>query len=481
MFKGGYFLRKLKSFSEVFYVVFSAAVVIICIFQLISSYTIMMYILIAIYIWIFMLTFRYKSFSIYQVFLITFFLFLLSRIFLDCIGLYDLRKMDLLQHTIMSDEIALKVLNILTIFLIGSSYAWLMTDKSPNIDSFKTYAPQFQFKSIIKILYYIYIVLFVLKMGYLLLAVRRYGYLALFNGTISENIRYPVIFTGVATITEVLFILLIYHERNEKSFKKYAILLIIAGFAKMLTGQRSYALVLLLYILYLWSTYYKEIKITNIKIIFIALVIPIIVQVIWNYRYDQNIDLLNILRNNVYVHLLEEQGCSIEVIAGTIINKDEFQNKIPFILGYFVDFVSGRSIGNQNIESIVNGNYLGYQLTYAINPTAYLAGRGTGTSYVAELYSSFGESLILLFITAFLSTKFVIFISNKAFDSLYYYGLSFYLLTDFIFSPRDSIFKSLGEVVFVWAISTMYLVIVNQGKIHIKKKRSSNLCIRNHL
>ena len=204
-------MREFHLSSEAPYVAFSAIVAIMCLSQLINSYIVMMYVLMTVFIWLFILTFRYKGFSIYQVFLITFFLFLLSRVFLNCVGLYDLRNMNLLQHTMMSDETALRVLSILTVFLIGSSYAWLMTDKSPNIKNFKTNAPTFHFENIIKKLYYIYIALFVLKMGYTLLAVRQYGYLALFNGFISANIRYPVIFTGVATITEALFVILIYH------------------------------------------------------------------------------------------------------------------------------------------------------------------------------------------------------------------------------------------------------------------------------
>lgn len=449
---------------EVLYLIVSIAVVIACILRLFFDYRVVMYVLIVMYFWLFALTLKGRSFSIYQVFLITYFVFLLGRVFLNCLGLYDVRTLAMLQHSMMPDDIALLTLEILLVFMIGTSYAWMVSKARPRYNYFSKKPRQFILGRVIKTLYYVYIVLFILKLLYLVSAIRRFGYLALFNGTISENIKYPLIFTGVASITEMLFIFILFHERDTKSFWKYAGPLLLAGFIKMLTGQRGYGLVLLLYIIYLRSTYYKEVKITNIRMILIALSIPIVIQVIWNFRYGRTIDVLDILQNNIYVHTLESQGSSIEVIAGTIMHADRFQNKIPFILGYFVDFVRGRTF-TQNMEAITEGNYLGYQLTYAINSAAFLSGRGTGTSYVAEAYSTFSGSLFLLLIGAYLSARVVLVIANRAYKNMLLYGLSFYLLTDFIYSPRDSIFKSLDSVAIVILATLLYQFVLGMRRL----------------
>lgn len=434
--------------GEIIYVIISLIIMCLCALEAIPSYSIVMYILILVFCWIFIMTLSHENFSLYQIFLITFFVFLLGRVFLNCLGLYDLRTLEMLQHTMMDETTALTTLNTLTVYLIGTSFAWLQVKHTPDKIYFSQPVDKPGLNKIIQKLYFIYIVLFITKLAYFILAIRKYGYLAIFNGTVSSNINYPIIFTGAAQITEILFSILLFYNRDIKSFKINSGLLLLAGMVKMLTGQRAYGFVLLLYIIYLWSTYYKEIKIINYRMILLALFTPILIQVIWNFRYNVENNLFNIIGNNLYFSTLQSQGASLEVVAGTISLGDKFQNNVPFLLGYFVDFFSG-SPTVQNISAIKNGNYLGYQLTYAINSAAFLSGRGTGTSFVAEIYSTFNGNLFLVALVGYISTLIVLYVAKKAYKNLYIYGVSFYLLTDFIFSPRHSILKNIASVVAV--------------------------------
>ena len=128
--------------GEAMYILFSLFFAVTCILRLFTDYRVVMYILIGLYIWLFILTLRDKNFSIYQVFLITYFVFLLGRVFLNCFGLYDMKTLSMLQHTSMTDEVALLTLEILSVFLIGTSYAWLVSRTKTRYDHFNDMTPK---------------------------------------------------------------------------------------------------------------------------------------------------------------------------------------------------------------------------------------------------------------------------------------------------------------------------------------------------
>ena len=431
------------------YIIISFVVLIICITGVITNYNAMMYISAGCFVWIACITLFERNFSLYQIFLATFFVFLFSRVALNCFNCFDMKTLGLMRHGIMSNNTALKTLNTLVVFLIGSSYAWIYSLKNNRaINYFRKAHPVPSLNNIVKYLYYVYIVLFVIKLGYFIKGVRTYGYLSIFKeGGLAANIHYPFFLIGVASIAEILFIILLYFNRDKKSFIKYGSLLLLAAGVKLLTGQRGYGFIIPIYLLYLWSTYYSEIKFTNIKLILFVALIPFLAIAIHEYRYsNDNKTSKQQIEKNIYVSFLSSQGCSLEVISGTIENNYKFQNRYPFLLGYFVDFVTGNT-KKQDMNSIKNGNYLGHQLTYAINPNAYLAGRGTGTSIVAEVYSTAKGNSVLIFLLAFFLTLGVLYIVNNAYRNLYMFGISYYLIFDVIFSPRSSLFRHISEVV----------------------------------
>lgn len=441
---------KISETIDVIYILFSFMVLILAITGIVSSHRVMMHLLIIVFFFLFYLTTKRRNFSIFQIFLISYFVFLLSRIFLDCLGLFDMRYMNHFQRVYMQNSDALKTVNLLTVFLIGMSYAWLLYGNSDEGRLLKDNIKTLKINNLVKALFYIYLFLFLGKLYFILRAVKTYGYLAIFNGTVS-SISTPAIFYGAATITETLYIILLYYNRDEQSFKLYSGLMLLTGIVKTFTGQRGYGLVLMMFILYMYSTYYREIKITNWKIIALGVLLPIVIQYIYNLRYGMDTGLRKMLYNNVYVQVLESIGGPLEAVANTIIHNDEFTNKVPFLLGYFIDFFEHEPSG-QVIEDITNGNYLGDHLTYTINSRAFFAGHGMGTSIVAESYSTLGKSLIFVFLFSFLLCLVIHYIAKKSYKNIYLFALSYFLLTDFIFSPRGSVFSSLRAVAFAFFV-----------------------------
>ena len=184
------------------YKILSLSIIVVCSLGLITNYLTMMYITMGCFFYICCLTLSERNFSLYQIFLATFFVFLLSRVFFNCFDSYDLRTLNLMQHGLMTDETALKTLNVITLFLIGTSFAWLGTRKKQKVakKQFDREPPKTYLITIAHYLYYIYIFLFVVKMGYIINAARTYGYLSLFNGTAADNVHYPFFLIGVETL-----------------------------------------------------------------------------------------------------------------------------------------------------------------------------------------------------------------------------------------------------------------------------------------
>lgn len=404
------------------------------------------YILVCIFIFLFILTMKRRNLSIYQIYLMTFFLFLIARPLLYCLGVFDLHTLDLYETSTMNDELVCETLRTIIVFLTGTSYVWLFSDDSVNIKHFKKTENRYtKINDVLKKMFAIYIILFALKILYQIYVSRRYGYVALFNGTL-DSIKLPIIFTGVGVITEVLIMFLMFYNRQETDFKKYVCIFMLLGLVRMLSGKRGYTLSFLLFFMYIWSTYYHEIKIQSKKMIGLVIGAPILIEIIANFRYQKAISLIDMLKNNIYFQVLRSQGVTFVVVADTIKYQEKFTNKVPFFIGYIVDFFQKEPSG-QVINDITTGNYLGDHLTYTINSNLFFLGRGTGTSIVAEAYNLCKGNMFMIFLFALITTAIVLKISQNAYKSIFWFALSYYLLLDFILSPRGSILGSITSTV----------------------------------
>ena len=438
--------------GELLYLGFSLGALCVCIINPINNYLFYLYLSILVYVYIFALTVRYRNFSLYQIFLISYFAFLEARIFLNAFGSFDVRTLDAFGNNIMSNEVASETLRTIIVFLIGTSYAWLLLPKNEENRYYeKTLQINGMINSVLKALYYIYFIIFLLKMYFIINLVRTRGYLSVFNGTLSDY-DLPIIFWGSGTIIELLFLILIYYNRDELSFRRYSILFLIIGVIRLFTGQRGITFLIFFFVLYLYSTYYKEVKIISWKILILIFLVPIVVELFAQYRAGFSISAESLIENNLFFLLLKNMGISITVIANVIQFRGSFSNKVPFLLGYFVDAFNPM-IGQHTRYNIQYGNYLGDYLTYKLSPTAYLTGRSTGTSLVAEVYDFCEGNQVCIFLIAFIITIIILSICQKSYLSEGYFVLSYFLARDFIYSPRWSIFKSIKPILIAFVVT----------------------------
>ena len=460
-----------KNIAEIIYFFISIFVSMFCFINLNITYKVYEVLLFFVYIYLFIITLRYRNFSIYQVFLGTYFIFLMSRPFLDMLGLYQLEKFDMFEEIKLNNYVLCDVLRILIVFLIGTSYAWLISKKDVAMYYFKrSKEKNSTLNKMLKILFYIYFGIFILKLIYIIRFVAANGYLALFTGEMFAE-QLPFIFTGSGTITEVLYALILFYNRDKKTFIHFSIFyLVISGF-RIFTGQRAMSILMFLFVLYMYSTYYEEIKMISIKVVGIILAIPIVVEAIAQFRIGSGISVEKLLTDNIFYLLLTNMGASIHVISGTILCKDVMANEYPFLFSYFIDFFT-RTPG-QSISRIAEGNYLGDHLTYALSSIAFLTGRGTGTSIVAEVYDLCNGNTFFILILSLLITLIVLNICNQAYKSVFRFLISYFVAVDFIFSPRWSIFKSISSIIFAFIIAS--IIDFFERKKQTKKIRKVNL------
>ena len=450
--KSSVFIEKLV------YTGISSVILLICIFDIAPFFRFYVYALFAVYFMIFLLTLRYRSFSLYQVFLISYFVFLLSRVFLDAIGLFDVRTLDLYASDIMSDRVVSETLRVLTEFLIGTSYAWLLTaDNEKTAEKhFATHA-QSMWNDVFKGLFYLYTGIFLLKLFYTVRIIRYAGYASIFNGTLTDA-SYPIIFKGAGTITEILYLIVIFFNRDKNSFIRFSALYIFIGVFRIFTGQRSITFLMILFVLYLYSTYYTEINLFSKRVIALGISAPFVIEAIAQYRIGIPISFSSIMQNNVLFLMLKNMGVSINVVANMVRYKGKFSNRVPFLIGYFSD-LTRQQTGGQTLDDILTGNYLGDHLTYWLSPDAFFAGRGTGTSIVAEVYELFSGNGFCIALGGFVVCYLVLCICLRAYKSLPWFALTYYLSVDFIYSPRWSILKRIPAVMLSIAVCLIVLMV----------------------
>ena len=98
-----------------------------------------------------------------------------------------------------------------------------------------------------------------------------------------------------------------------------------------------------------------------------------------------------------------------------------------------------------------------YTLGYTVMNSAYLAGRGTGSSYIAELYQDFGYTGIILgnILYSFLLARIT---KNEDNDSLLKKSIKFMIITQLLWAPRGSFTYFISQNLTPTTIATLLLV-----------------------
>lgn len=137
-----------------------------------------------------------------------------------------------------------------------------------------------------------------------------------------------------------------------------------------------------------------------------------------------------------------DQGVSINIIKRAYMYQDRIPSDQIYTLEFLHSGILARLLGitvyhGNTIEHALYGGSFTHALGYVVLGTTYLAGKGTGSSYIAELFQDFGYigvclgnifySLIIARINQF-----------KGKQSIFWISVRFYIITQILWAPRGS-------------------------------------------
>ena len=316
------------------------------------------------------------------------------------------------------------------------------------------------------------IAIFVIKFGY-------HSFYTDLSGIIAQS---PILYviSKIELMMPASFAIFMSSLPSKSEFKKlskpYVIYLIIT----LGCGQRSTFLLGLL-LFFIFVVYMQEIRPNEkwfssktLKTIIISLPLIAIGGTFYNsLRFGKETSDISIYDG--FCRFFYDQGVTSNIVKRAY----EYEYKIPiqetaYTLEFLHSGLPARILGievyqGNNLDHAYKGGSFTHSLGYAIRGDAYLAGGGTGSSYIAELYYDFG------YLGVFLGSCIygLIFSSITNFKKVGIFGrsLAFIIVTQLLWAPRASFSAFLS---FIFAPSTIGLLILIFGGAYISTKKSIN-------
>lgn len=201
--------------------------------------------------------------------------------------------------------------------------------------------------------------------------------------------------------------------------------------------------------------------------------IPIILLWIGSYRYGNIFEFSGIISS--FKDFFVDQGGTIDLIFKAI----KYGNQLPQNGLYTIDGINEMIKNNyiikllfntityraHTIERAIFGTSFGQTIAYYTMPTAYLSGIASGSSYLAEVYLDFGlfGILIINFIYGFI-LKVMSSITKK---NIVLLVIVFFMVENLLYAPRAatdgfiSIFLSFTNIVAILLMYIAYLILRN--------------------
>lgn len=172
-----------------------------------------------------------------------------------------------------------------------------------------------------------------------------------------------------------------------------------------------------------------------------------------------------------------DQGVTGNIIKRAYQYSDNIPDDCIYIFEFLHSGVLARLLGipvynGNSVEHALNGNSFTHALGYTIMGNTYLMGRGTGSSYVAELYFDFGYIGIIIgtILYSWIFNKMTINGKNNVFIR----ALVFAIITQLLWAPRASY---TGFLSFLDAPSTILTLVFVFGlsKLILSRKQSGRI------
>lgn len=173
-----------------------------------------------------------------------------------------------------------------------------------------------------------------------------------------------------------------------------------------------------------------------------------------------------------FVDFFYDQGVSITVVKHAYEYADQIPKQGPYLLEFLHSGIPARLLGitvyhGNTADHAMYGGSFTHALAYTFMRGSYLAGRGTGSSYIAELF--FDANYIGLIIGNIIYGWIFVRIIDFNQNNLFRRALIFTLLTQFLWAPRGSYTGFLG---FLFAPTTIVAFVVVWGLTNLIRNKN---------
>ena len=375
----------------------------------------------------------------------SFFNFLLGREILEHIFKYQIEDFpeNVEEHA--------KVMLLVSLLVFFASYL-LFSKKNFRKASSEHISTQYSISNIMRIrslslyLYYFSIVIAIIYnivIGYFTFAFGYYGsYTDVALSTIYNNIFIYAI-EKVNQMMPVFFALFFATVPSYSQAKRVTPLYYIYLITSLLSGQRATFVIGLLWIIiyYVYRNSTSEEKWINKQFVFVGvLMLPVailLLSLLSQIREGNGIDSIEIVMG--IPNYFYQQGVSVNVIKRSYQFASRLNNNHLYSMSVFTDGILGRLFGftryaGNSVLHAQEGYSLAHALSYVMLGDGYLLGRGTGSSYIAELYHDFkiwgvviGNIIYGFVVSRSLSIK-----TNK----VYLNAMALLIIRQLLWSPR---------------------------------------------
>lgn len=411
--------------------------------------------------------YRADPFWVGSLFLYSFFVFLLGRIFLDFLGIKSMYYSDhYAWYTISNNTTEVILISYICFLLV-----YLVVVSTSKIGDMKNGQNQFKYQgsSLLESLSE-KVLLFCIPLGIAnsIRIILTTDYISTF---IYGNVEFsPLsIFSYIATATIPVY----FASLPRRKHRTYIFaLIILMGAASALIGSRARFVSIIVFFLWYFKMSGMNIKLG--KICAVSLLVILFTDFVYKSRevfleysaLDTGWD----ITNTFVVKMLYSLGGTHMVFANYIDYRNEifsdthfyfingFINPIQRLLLNRSEFLAGRNADLANISFSLD-----YKLMEAINPIAFAEGRGIGGNVVTEMWAFAGYIGVIL--GAIIFIKLFIYFSKKSCISPGFFIINYYWLLNTVWAPRgsflpDSLFLALSFIIYF-----LLNVIIHRGKV----------------
>ena len=223
---------------------------------------------------------------------------------------------------------------------------------------------------------------------------------------------------------------------------------------KMVYGSRSDFVLGLMFIVVYFKDSNESLWFGKKELLFTIISIPLLVVLVvfvGYYRVHTTFEFSGLY--DTFLDFFESQGGSIDIIGYTKIYEDKLNQPLLYMFDKSYEFIvtnpvsrifTGQTAHAANtVERAIYGTSLGQSLYYHMNRASYLAGFGGGSSYVAEIWIGYGY--IGLFVWNFILARVILKIKTYKFNRLIPSVVILVFIQSLFFMPRAGFDGFVGE------------------------------------